>query len=129
MNVFESGRERGAAAVEFALIALVMITMLFLIIEGGRLFMMQAGASTAARDAARTMAISNDAGYALSDAQDVFAPYGALTGANVVITGCPEAPAPGASATAVVTYDAELITGLFAASVPLSGKGEMRCGG
>lgn len=121
--------DSGAAAVEFALIALILITMLFLIVEGGRLFMIQAGASTAARDAARTMAISNNSGYALADANKVFSPYGTLTSAHLTTTGCDSDPETNDSATALIDWEADLVTGMFGASVPIHAKGEMRCGG
>ncbi|WP_256840688.1 TadE/TadG family type IV pilus assembly protein [Ornithinimicrobium cryptoxanthini] len=124
------GRDRGAAAVEFALIAMMLITMLFLIVEGGRLFMIQAGASTAARDAARTMAISNNPVYAETDANKVFSPFGVLKlNDDLLITGCDDDPTTNDSARATIAWKAGLVTGMFGAELPINAKGEMRCGG
>ena len=53
-------RERGAAAVEFALVVLPLLLLLFGIIELGRIYFVQLSLTNAARDAVRTVAISDD---------------------------------------------------------------------
>ena len=53
-------RERGAAAVEFALVVLPLLLLLFGIIEFGRIYFIQLSLTNAARDAVRTVAISDD---------------------------------------------------------------------
>jgi Flp pilus assembly protein TadG len=60
--------DRGAAAVEFALIVPVLLILVFGIMEFSRLYNEQISLSNAARSAARVMAISNDQGDAVSAA-------------------------------------------------------------
>jgi Flp pilus assembly protein TadG len=57
-----SDRESGAAAVEFALIALVLIPLLFGIMEFGRFVTVQSGVETATREAARYGSAVGDSG-------------------------------------------------------------------
>lgn len=62
--------ERGASVVEFALVAPLLIMLLFGMASCARAFQVQAGVSGAAREAARTMAITNDLAQARSVAVD-----------------------------------------------------------
>lgn len=54
------GSERGAVAVEFALVVPLLLILLFSIVSVSRAFQAQATLTAAAREAARTMAIQND---------------------------------------------------------------------
>lgn len=62
------GSERGAVAVEFALVVPLLLVLLFGIISVSRAFQVQGTLSGAAREAARAMAIQNDVGAAKSAA-------------------------------------------------------------
>lgn len=63
--------ERGAVAVEFALVVPLLLILLFSIVSVSRAFQVQATLSGAAREAARTMAIENN--VAAAKAAAVFA--------------------------------------------------------
>ena len=120
--------ERGAAAVEFALILPVLILLVMGLIEYSRVFNIQISLSNAAREGARTMAIHNDAGLAETAA------IAAAPSINPAITGGQIGIIPGdcaADDTVEVTidYDVALMTGFFGATIPLTGTGVMRCGG
>nr|WP_077491127.1 TadE family protein [Sinomonas mesophila] len=116
-------RERGAVAVEFALVLPILLTLVFGIIEFGRLYNAQIVFSNAAREAARTMAITKDAGEAATAAQSVAAGY-----TIAVTTG---SCAPEAQVTSTVTGQLDLLTGSWFGwgPVSLNGVGAMRCGG
>jgi Flp pilus assembly protein TadG len=121
-------RERGAAAVEFALIVPVLLLLVFGIFEFSRLYNEQISLSNAARSAARVMAITNDQGEARA---------AAVSGApalNPLISGgqvsfSPAACTPGTTMTATISYPTDLLTGWFGASMTLTGEGAMPCGG
>ena len=124
------GREGGAAAVEFALIALMLITMLFGIIEFGRFWMIQSSLSQIAREGAREMAIHNDAGEARTLMQARLADLNLDPAASVVDPAVGFVCASGGTATATITADVGTMTGInFWGTIPLTGKAEMRCGG
>jgi Flp pilus assembly protein TadG len=124
MKGISSGhRERGAAAVELALVLPVLITLLLGIIEFGRIFNAQIVFSNAAREAARTMAITDDPGAATGAATNVAAGY--------AVTVDPGVCEPDQAVHATVTGSIALITGTWFdfGPVGLQGVGEMRCGG
>lgn len=120
--------ERGAAAVEFALILPVLILLLLGLMEYGRVYSVQISLSNAAREGARTMAIQNDAGKARTAARAA-APsiHPALTSANVSVN--PAVCDAGSTVTVTVHYTVPLITGFFGPNLPLTGTGVMLCGG
>jgi Flp pilus assembly protein TadG len=122
--------ERGAAAVEFALILPVLVILILGIIEFGRIFNVQISITNAAREAARTMAIEDDpvaARLAAIDAAPSVNP--ALTAANIVVS--PTDCVSGATVKVTITYPVTLLTGYFdfGPDVTLNGIGAMRCGG
>ena len=121
-----SGRDRGAAAVEFALIAMLLFTLFVGVIEGGRLFVMQAQLASAAREAARELAISNSVGNATTRANTTF-----FFGTPIAATmdDCPTPPVTGTNARVVLTFEPGMLTGLIPVNVTLRGTGVMRCGG
>jgi Flp pilus assembly protein TadG len=88
--------ERGASAVEFALVAPLLIALLFGMASTARAFQIQAGVSGAAREAARTLAITNDVGQARSVAVDAAANQSVQLGSgsvSITPTTCSGQPA------------------------------------
>lgn len=124
--------ERGAVAVEFALVVPLLLVLLFSIVSVSRAFQVQATLSGAAREAARAMAIQNDAGAARSAA--VFAASAAsvpLGAGQVSISPstCTGA-APTTNVVVTITYQFQP-AGSFAGGLafPVTSKAVLRCGG
>jgi Flp pilus assembly protein TadG len=122
-------RERGAAAVEFALVVPVLLLLVFGIAEFGRAYNVQTIVSAAAREGVRTMALGNDAGAARAAAQAA-APTLQLNEISVAPSACPvDGSGPTVTATVTVTYQMSFATHLFGSSLTLTGVGVMRCNG
>jgi Flp pilus assembly protein TadG len=143
--------ERGAAAVEFALVVPILLALVLGIVEFGRAYNIQISLTHAAREAARSMAINNDWVDAQADGENA-AP--SLNGgamdfrASLVSHGASSSATPAATsaqtstATATpvsectsgfmievsVEYPLDTITGI-ADDMVLEGKAAMRCGG
>ena len=120
--------ERGAAAVEFAIILPVLILLLIGTIEFGRAFQVQATLAAAAREGVRVMAIEDD--HAAARAATRTAGGGLnpeLADANIAVG--PAACSSGADATVTITYRQPFLTGLFGSGIDLSAEGVMRCNG
>ncbi len=123
--------ERGASAVEFALIVPVLVLLVLGIVEFGRGFQVQGTLSAAAREGVRLMALQNDPVAARAAVRSVASSLDpTITDAQIVITpaSCPQ----GTGSTLVrlrIDYDMPFLTGFFGASVDLTGTGVMRCGG
>jgi Flp pilus assembly protein TadG len=119
--------QRGAVAVEFALVFPLLILVLFGVIEYGAIYNAQLVVTGAAREAAREMAVTGNAGSARTAALTA-APglVPALSTGDVAISG---ACAPGHDVTVTISYDKPFITGLFGAKVDLTGVATRRCGG
>ena len=123
--------ERGASAVEFALILPLLVLLVVGIIEFGHGFQVQGTLSAAAREGVRVMALRNDpaaARAAVRSAASSLDP--SLPDAQITITPatCPS----GTGTTTVrltIAYDMPFLTGLLGADVGLAGTGVMRCGG
>jgi Flp pilus assembly protein TadG len=121
--------ERGAAAVEFALLAPVLLLLVMGIAEFGRAYHVQATISQAAREGVRVMAVQNDPAGAIA-ATRAAAPTLTLTNITVTPSSCLASGAtPTATATVTVTYLLPFITRLFGSGVTLTGRGVMRCSG
>jgi Flp pilus assembly protein TadG len=120
--------ERGAVAVEFALLAPVLLLLLLGVVEFGRVFNAQLQLTAAARESVRVMAIQKQTDTAI-DAAIAAAPHlrPALTAADVQIS--PASCAVTTDVTVTITYSVDLISGLFTEAVPLTGRAVMRCGG
>ncbi len=124
--------ERGASAVEFALVVPLLLIFLFGTVSCARAFQVQASISGAAREAARTMAITNSVAQARDVA--VFAASTAtvaLSPSQVSISpGTCTGAAPGTNVTVVVTYPFQPM-GTFNNGVAfdISSKAVVRCGG
>jgi Flp pilus assembly protein TadG len=120
--------DRGAVLVEFALIAPVLILLLFGIVEYGLVLNAQLQVTGAARQAARTMAVTGSVASAQSAAiASTAALSPVLTTSNVTFSE--PACTAGSNVTATVAYDKPFITGLFGASIHLTGTGMYRCQG
>jgi Flp pilus assembly protein TadG len=121
--------ERGAAVVEFALIAPLLLMMVLGIAEFGRAYNVQANLSQAAREGVRVMALHNDPAGAIA-ATKAAAPTLTLTNITVTPASCvASGTTPAATATVTVTYSLTFITKLFGTGKTLTGKGFMRCNG
>ena len=122
------GSDRGAAAVEFALVFPVLILVLIGIIEYGAVFNTQLMLTSAAREGARTMAVTGNVGQARTaviDAALGLTP--ALTAADIVIT--PGTCSATTNVSVTIDYDKPYLTGMFGATVALEGKSTRRCFG
>ena len=125
-STLRHGRDRGAVAVEFALIAPVLLGIVVSIVEFSSFYNLQISVTQAAREAARTMAVTKDAGQAAAAAV-AGAPGLALSPSNITFSsGC---GTPGSTVTADVTFTRAAITGFFGPTVTVSGEAAMRCGG
>ncbi len=121
--------ERGAAVVEFALVAPLLLTMVLGIAEFGRAYHVQGDLSQAAREGVRIMALQNNQAAAIA-ATKAAAPTLNLTNISVSPASCiASGTTPAATATVTVTYSLSFITKLFGSGVTLTGKGVMRCNG
>lgn len=121
-------RERGAAAVEFALVIPVFLLLVFGIIEFSRLYNIQVSLTNAARSASRVMAIANDQGLAVDAAIEASPSLNpALSAANIAFS--PTACSSGVNMSVSITYEANLLTGWFGVTLPLSGEAATPCGG
>ncbi|MHA7141366.1 TadE/TadG family type IV pilus assembly protein [Arthrobacter sp. Sr33] len=118
--------ESGAAAVEFALVVPMLLVILLGIVEFGRVFNAQIQVTSAAREAVRVMAIQKDADVAVSTAISSAPGLNPiLDPAQVFVTPCTTS----SDTTVTITYTIDLLAGLFADAIPLTGRGVMRCGG
>lgn len=114
--------ERGAAAVEFALLLLPLLLLTFGIIEFGRAYNTKLSLTHAAREGVRVVAVTGDAGTAQARAQSQ------APGASVAVAGC--AGGGGGQATVTVTKDQQIIIPLWPGSgtFNLSATAAMTCG-
>lgn len=119
--------ERGAVAVEFAIVAPLLVMLLLGIMEFSRAYNAQASLSAAAREGVRVMAISgiqSDARTAAKNAAVSLQP--ALTDANITFGSA--TCTPNAQMTITITYSLSTMTGI-AGPFAMTGKGAMLCGG
>jgi Flp pilus assembly protein TadG len=122
-------KERGAVAVEFALIAPILVALIIGIVEFSNAYNIQVSVTQASREAARTMAITKDATQATA-AGKAGAPSinSALLTFDYSAATCPTT-SPSSNALVKVTYTGPSLTGFFGSNISLSGKGAMQCGG
>lgn len=119
--------ERGAVAVEFAIVAPLLVSLLLGIMEFSRAYNAQASLSAAAREGVRVMAISGDKTAARTAAKNAAVSLvPALTDANISFGGA--TCSPGAQISITITYTLSTMTGI-AGPFPMTGKGAMLCGG
>ena len=124
-------RDRGASAVEFALVVPLLIALMLGILAFGHAFHVQSVLSNAARDGVRVVALQDTSGG--SDPQTVArqrviasaSPSANLSVDHIEIT--PSTCAVGSTATVTVTYPMQLLGGI--GGITLTSKGTMRCNG
>lgn len=108
--------DRGAAAVEFAIVLPLLLLIVFGVIDFGRMLYSQVTLTQAAREGSRLLALATDPVEVRSRTQD------AATGLSDVdvfpVTECPGEP----DAVVLVTYRFEFVT-------PVGGIGSMLAGG
>ena len=123
--------ERGASAVEFALIVPLLLLLVLGIAEFGHGFQVQGTLSAAAREGVRVMALQNDpaaAPAAVQNATTTLRPR--VTAGQIVVTptDCPVTGGP-TNVRVTITYPMPYLTGFFGSGLTLSGTGVMRCNG
>jgi Flp pilus assembly protein TadG len=122
--------ERGAAAVEFALVVPVLLLLLLGIMEYSRAFNAQSTLSAAAREGARTMALANDLGQARSAARHAAAELGVPTSAVTITPSSCTGSSATTAVTVTITHRQEFVSGFLGRTgVDLTGRAAMRCGG
>ena len=124
-------RERGATAVEFAILLPVLLLLVLSIMEFGRAFHVQTTLSNAARDGVRVMALQDSATAARSTAKA--SAHGLpLTDAMISVTPTTcisDAATPG-MASVTISYPFSPVSGFLPIDgLTLTGKGTMRCFG
>lgn len=122
--------DRGAAAVEFALVLPVLVLLVFGIIEFGRIFNVQNSVSAAALEGARVVALQKP--YSDADMRQAVknaAPSVAIQNSDITPSAACSSSTPGPEAKVTVRYQLTLLTGIVGTSITLTGKGVMRCGG
>lgn len=127
------GKDRGAVAVEMALVLPVLIFLLLGIMEFGRAFNVQVTLTNAARESVRVMSISKEQAAARSSGITAAqALHPALVDSNIAISvpGASAAnPCPtGNTATVTITYTLSTLTRI-AGPFSMTAKGVMLCGG
>ncbi len=133
----EQRDQAGSAAVELALILPLLLLLVSGIIDFGRMLNVQLTLSSAAREGARWAALNQTSPSPAARAQAVATADGVT--ATVSVTGCSTPPAPNTNATVIATNAYSPITpiraistllgGSFPATITLTGRGVMRCGG
>ncbi|MBF0672759.1 MAG: pilus assembly protein [Salinibacterium sp.] len=122
------GDERGAVAVEFALVVPVLLMVIFAIVEFGLIYNAQIQVTASAREGARAAALGAPLAQVKSTAVAAAPSLSpTLTAANVAVS--PSTCAPGTNVTVtIVNYRLNSISGMFTGGIELSGKAVMRCG-
>ena len=119
-----SKSEHGTVAIEFALVAPILLVLVFGIVEFGRAYNAKVELSAAVREGARALALGNDAEAAV----DAAAP--ALDSASIDVTTSGDPCTPGAPATVTATYPFTLHIPFWGTpTLSLEAEGVMRCGG
>ena len=120
--------DRGAVAVEFALVLPLLLVLTLGVIAFGNAFHVQTVLDNAARDAVRIYTLTPDAAPALADDAAIASAElsVALTAADVIVTPTP--CAEGQNARVTVEHTFEMLGGFFG-SITLTGSGTMRCAG
>ena len=123
--------DRGAAAVEFALLLPVLVAVILGIIEFGYAFFIWGNVAGAAREGARNYSITKNATQAKTAAKAAFP---ALNDGDISVSPEPSSCKDPVPATVTITYSYSTLTGLLegisgVTTLSMQGKGTMRCGG
>ncbi|WP_353712724.1 TadE/TadG family type IV pilus assembly protein [Arthrobacter sp. K5] len=119
--------ERGAVAVEFAILAPVLVMLLLGIMEFGRAYNVQTTLTNAAREGVRSMAINNSQATARAAAKTAVGQLNpALADGNITFSSA--TCTIGSQMTVTISYNLSTMTGI-AGPFAMSGKGTMLCGG
>jgi Flp pilus assembly protein TadG len=119
--------EQGAVAIEFALLAPVLIVLLLGIMEFGRAYNTQVTLTNAAREGVRAMAINNSQSIARTAAKNaavLLSPR--LADSNITFSSA--SCVVGSQITVTVSYNLSTMTGI-AGPFAMTGRGTMLCGG
>jgi Flp pilus assembly protein TadG len=105
MRIHNPRSERGAAAVEFALVMPLLFLLVFGIIEFGFIFNKELGVTHSAREGARVYALNGDAAAAQTFAQAAsgMTPAPVCTATSVPAVVAPAIPAPGSTVSMTCT--------------------------
>lgn len=127
-----SWRERGAAAVEFALVVPLLLALVIGIAAFGRAYQIQSSLSMAAREGVRIAAIEKDIAAGRDRADEAASELG-LPDAWATSTGSDACTGSNTNQRARIqvstTYDFLGFSGFFGSPITMTGKAEMRCGG
>ena len=119
--------ERGAVAVEFAILAPVLVMLLLGIMEFGRAYNVQTSLTNAARESVRSMAINNNLTLAKTAAKNTATQLSPVL-ADGNITFSAANCAAGSSISVTINYSLSTMTGI-AGPFAMTSKGTMLCGG
>jgi Flp pilus assembly protein TadG len=115
-----TARDRGAAAVEFALLLPVLLLLLFGIIDAGRALNAQITLTQAAREGARLAALGIPDATVVSNTQSA---ADGLSPVSVTVTDCAPGAGPTSSATVSVSYQFSFVTPIAAIGALFGGSG------
>ena len=116
-------RDRGAAAVEFALVLPILVALLLGIIEFGYAMYVQAAISGAAREGARELAISSSTASAQQAAANAALPAVTLSASEIAANNSQCSASPSAAVTVKISYPYSGIAGLLPSGIKISGTG------
>jgi Flp pilus assembly protein TadG len=119
--------ERGAAAVEFAILLPVLLMLVLGTIEFSRAYNAQITLTNAGREGVRVMAIANDPLAAKAAARSAAASVSTTISDTDIILST-NVCTTGNQVTLTINYNLATITGI-AGPFPMTGKGVMLCGG
>lgn len=126
-------RDRGAAAVEFALVLPILLLLVIGILEFGRAYHVQTTLSNAARDGVRVMALQDSVAAAKSRVIKSAPTLGITTDMIKVEPTTPcsgSGSVPDTFASVTIEYPLPLLSGYLPINeITLTGKGTMRCNG
>ena len=117
--------DEGAALVEFALVAALLMMILVGIVEFGRGYSMKVQLTGAVREGARAAALGKSTGDVTAA---VAAAAPGLTVASTSVSGCPAGGGGNATVTATASFHYDIPV-FGSATRTLSATGVMRCGG
>lgn len=126
-HIVSKATESGAVAVEFALLAPVLVMILLGIMEFGRAYNVQISLTAAAREGVRNMAINNSQATARAAAKNATIQLNPTLADGNIAFSAPDCTM-GSQMTVTITYSLSTMTGI-AGPFAMTGKGTMLCGG